>query len=198
MGKYLSLTRIDWKRNPHSIQTKRINISYWIYNLIKHILSGYWSIGNVILLSQPFGWFLSSHLSSWLLTQIRPAQINWATPAGSLNIIDFFVLPMGSYVCAIWLVSLPPFHQQSTLVPVQLCQCMLMVYWPGLGWKRTPGRNSCKYTNINYLLNDIRPDQHGGFYKMTCVVKKSCQIEKKMFTLLPRNQAGYSSNNLVT
>ena len=100
----VSVTRTDWKGNPHSTQAKRIHVCYWIYNLIKHILSGYWSICNVILLSQPFGWVLSSHLSSWLLTWIVSAQIKWTTPAGSLNVIAFLASPIGSCVCTIQLV----------------------------------------------------------------------------------------------
>lgn len=104
-GKYvLSVTGPDWKGNPHSIYPKRIHISYLIYNLIEHILNGYWSVHNVMVLSQLFGWVLSSHLSSWLLTWILSAQISWTTPAGSLNVTAFFTSPIGSCVYTIWLV----------------------------------------------------------------------------------------------
>lgn len=130
--KYVSsVTGPDWKRNPHSIQPKRIHISYLIYNSIKHILSGHWSVRNVMVLSQLFGWVLSSHLSSRLLARILSAQIRRTTPAGSLNITAFFTSPIGFCVYTIWLVfflSFPPArlqHLQSAPLPARLCQCML-------------------------------------------------------------------------
>lgn len=115
------MTRTDWKGNPHSTQTKRIHISYWIYNLIKHILSGYWSVHNMILLSQPSGWVLPSHLASWLLIWIISAQIKWTTPAGSLNIIAFFALPIGSCVRTIWLVFSLSFPTPRSISRARCC-----------------------------------------------------------------------------